>query len=139
MADHSERGDDLYTRERIGNIIGRLRGLGGMPQKTEYTYRLTTWFRTLSMRGLVSAEFLSNPENVISTFNENFPKCTTRSQYAMTFLKYLTALTDKEYKEEYPNIERAEVVALLKGIISEASKERKITEQTPRLRGSGQN
>ena len=118
--------DQLYTRERVTDILKRVSLIGGVPPSSSYTEKLSTWFRGLAGKGFTSPEFLSDGDCVRRAFTEAYPNVSTRSSYVKAFLKYLSGLTEDEYKSEYPNIERGELVNLLQSIprnpLSERSK-----------------
>lgn len=117
--------DQLYSRQRITSILGRVRKSGGLPLTEEKKYLLTSWFRTLAARGFVAEEFFRDPERAKVTFKETVPNGSTRTNYTRSFLVYLEGLSDEEYQEEYPNIPRRELVELINEMTSSAGRDRK--------------
>lgn len=103
-------------RQHVRTVLERVRLPGGVPATEAYIGKLSTWFRTLGSRGWTTAEFMKRPDEVRATFREGFPNVATRRQFIMSFLKYLSGLTDEEYASEYPNMDRQKHVELLHSV-----------------------
>jgi len=123
---------DLYDRQRIIEILGRLRKTGGMPLDEKKRERVASWFRTLVKRNLVECKDLEDGDAVKRTYKEMFPNAMTRGQYTRSFLSYIGGLTDEEYQKEYPTIERSRLVALFTEITVEAGADLRETRKTKR-------
>jgi hypothetical protein len=119
---------EIYNLQRIRSVISRVRATGGLPPPQAQINQLSTWFRTLTTRGYVAVDFLSNADRVNSKLKGDFPNAMTRSQYLRAFLRYLTGLTDSEYETEFPNLDRRELVTLLQDLSRDANKERRNAE-----------
>jgi len=117
--------EDLYSRQRVMTILGRVRRSGGIPLTEEKKSLLTSWFRTLAGRGFVSEDLLTDPERAKAKFKETVPNGSTRTNYTRSFLLYIDGLTDEEYQQEYKNIPRVELVKLINAMTSIAWQDRK--------------
>lgn len=126
--------EELHSNERVKRILGRVQLIGGLPPTKAYTDKLSTWFRALAAKGYTSADFMSDPDRVRTTFEASFLNPGTRSQYIKSFLKYLSGLTEEEYLTEYPSLERRAIVSLLHSITRRASEEIRAAKQA-RLEG----
>ena len=116
---------EKYTRERVTEVIARVKRIGGLPIPPKPLYQYQSFFRTIAKRGGTSIEFLSDKDLMRRSYREQFPNPMTRSQYVRGFLMYLTGLTDKEFSEEFPGLSREDLVRRLQAIGTEANKERR--------------
>jgi hypothetical protein len=119
--------NDKYTKERVTEVIARVKRIGGLPIPPGPLYQFQSLFRTIAKRGGTSVEFLNNRDLMRRAYREQFPNPMTRSQYIRGFLMYLTGLTDEEFSDEFPGLSREDVVHKLQAISTEANKERRTT------------
>ena len=116
---------DLYSRDRISSVMARSRSAGGIAQTAQYTRQLTSWFCMLTKKGHTVPKFLADHEVAMQTFTDSYPNPSTRGQYILSFMKYLAALSDDEFQNEFTDLKREEIVALLQNVIRGVSKQRK--------------
>lgn len=98
------------SKDRIQELVGRLRSTGGLKLKPAYAKSLTSWLNLLSKRGYLDVEFLKDREKVKATFYSAFPNPNTRSQFSRAILTYFYTLTDEEFASEYPGLTRENAV-----------------------------
>lgn len=129
--------DDRYNRERLLEILSRLRKTGGVPLDEKKRLRVASWFRTLIRRNLVECKALEDAHSVSCNYKTAFPNAMTRGQYTRAFLSYIGGLTDEEYQVEYPTIPRGQLVNMMSRITLEAGQE--LRKDKAAKRGSCQN
>lgn len=110
------------SKERIQELVGRLRGTGGLKLKPAYAKNLTSWLNTLSRRGYLHIDFLKNMETFQATFLSVFPNPSTRSQYTHAMLSYFSALSDDDFRHEYRGMSREEAVENVRQVAAQANK-----------------
>jgi hypothetical protein len=115
-------GTPCVSRERIQELVGRLRGTGGLKLKPPYAKNLTSWLNTLSKRGYLHVQFLKDREMFKDTFLSVFPNPNTRSQYTHAMLSYFSALTDDDFQQEYLDLSREEAVESVRQVAAQANK-----------------
>lgn len=125
--------DERYDRERLLEVLSRLRKTGGIPLDEKKKLRVASWFRTLARRNLVECNALVDAQSVSRSYKEAFPNPMSRGQYTRAFLAYIGGLTDEEYEQEYPTIPRGELVQTMWKITLEAGKERRDKSTQPDL------
>jgi hypothetical protein len=114
-----------YNKERVDEVLSRVLMLGGVPPTKAYNAKLSSWFRTMVKRGHASPEVLRDQDGARRTFEEAYPNPSTRATYVKSWLKYIQGLTEDEFKQEYPDLDRREAVALLQSITRAALTQRK--------------
>jgi hypothetical protein len=117
--------DELYSRERILTVLGRVRRAGGVPLEEKTMRHTACWLRGLALRGYADGALLSDGPAAMETFRESFANPTTRAQYARAIVAYIGGLTDDEFAAEYPDTTRKAIVRLMRDITAEAGKEEK--------------
>ena len=120
------------TKERIRELVGRLRGTGGMPLAQNYAKSLRTWLTTLRNRGFLAEEFLQDTARVRETLCSSFPNSSSRSQFSRTILLYFYALTDEEFSDTYPNLTRKDAVDAVKAVASKANSDVNESKKAPK-------
>jgi hypothetical protein len=110
-------------KNKIHEMAGRLKGPGGIPILESRRKRIQSWLQTLDKRGYLSSAFLSNGQEVRSTFIETFPRPATRAQFLRTILQFISAFTEEEFKNDFPNLNRGRVVEELRSIAADANRE----------------
>jgi hypothetical protein len=119
-------------KERISEVIGRLRGTGGLPLTPDYVKSLIAWLHNLSKRGYLGVDFLRDKEAVHHSFMTSFPNSNTRSQFSRAILSYFSGLTDDEFEAEYPGLTRIQAVDAVRAVAAKATKD--INESKSRKR-----
>jgi len=109
-------------KARIVELVGRLRGTGGLPLSEPYAKCLRSWLQTLSSRGWLDVNFLKNKQLVHSSFVSTLPNSGTRSNFSRAILQYFAALTDSEFESEFPGLSRQEAVDNVRLVATEANK-----------------
>ena len=117
-----------YDSEKVVEILRRVKGPGGLPLTQPHIKCLAQWYKTLASRGHTTAEFVSKPENVSTTYKEKFPNPHSRGQFARGYLAVIGGMTDDEFHEAYPNLTREGIVSTMRKIISEAYRESKVVK-----------
>jgi hypothetical protein len=116
---------EAHDRKQIKQVLSRLRKPGGIPWSDKQLEQLTSWFRTLVIRGLTKQEFFENGQEVQRTFKESFENPMTRCQYTRAILLYLTALTDAEFSQQFPDLTRTHIADTLNEITRQAGVQRR--------------
>lgn len=111
-----ESENTLHDRKRVKAVLTKARRPGGVAWSDAQTEQMTSWFRTLVMRGLTNYKLMSDGLSFKSAFEKTFPNRMTRCQYKRTYLAYLSGLTEEEFATEYPDLQRDYVVALLNDV-----------------------
>jgi hypothetical protein len=114
----------MDDKERIKQVLSRVRSAGGLTAPEKQIEGLTVWFRTLVKKGYTKVSFLSDREEAGKAFVAAYPNPMTRQQYMRAFIRYLSGLHDDEYETEFPGLDRTQLVTLLQGVTSAATKER---------------
>jgi hypothetical protein len=115
--------DDKYSKERIAELVSRLRGTGGLPLAPSLSKNLNSWLGTMARRGYLKPEFLKDKDLIASEFMKAYPKPSSRSHFAHAILQYFAALTDDEFAEEYGDLSRWEAVHNVKAVAGPANKD----------------
>lgn len=111
------------TKERIRELVGRLRGTGGLPLTPGYAKSTMSWMQMMAKRGYLNVDFLEDHERVKATLTTAFPNSSSRSQFCGVILLYFSALTDEEFAEEYPGLTRRDAVDTVRAVASRANKD----------------
>jgi hypothetical protein len=111
-------------KKRIEELVGRLRGTGGLPLKAAYSKSLISWLNLLAKRGYLHVNFLSNRDRCAVELRQSFPNSSSRSQFTHAILSYFYALRDDEFACEYPGLSRDDAVETVRAVAAAANKER---------------
>jgi len=112
----------LINKDKIDELVQRLRGTGGLPLSPSYTKSLKAWLAMIASRGWLEESFLCNKDVVVQTFKDSFPNPGTRSNFSRAVLMYFSALTDDEFAATYPKMTRREAVSIIRAVATEANK-----------------
>jgi len=115
---------NTLTKERISEVIDRLRGPGGLPPSPAYVKSLKYWLHGLNRRGFLNVAFLSNKDLVRETFLVQFPNSSTRSQFTRAILALFALLTDEEFCSEFPGLSREDAVGAVRAVAKVANLDR---------------
>jgi hypothetical protein len=115
----------LYARQRVLEVLGRVRKTGGLPLSEAQKRQFQQWFRTIAARGHTSVDFFRNADEVSYTYRKAFPNPNSRGQYIRALMMYITGLTDNEFAAEYPGFTREGIANMMRKINAEANRERK--------------
>jgi len=121
----TKREDARYSKDRILEILSRVRKGGGLALTEEKKRQVTSWFRTIARRGYVTEDFMRDGQRAKTIFKEQFPGPVTRAHYTRSFMIYLEGLSDEEFMQEYPTLSRGDLAATINTISQEAWQERK--------------
>lgn len=127
---------DKKEKERVKEILSRVRSAGGLKPPESQIDRLASWFRTLAKRGWTGVAFLKDAEGARKSFETAWENPMTRQQYMRAFMRYLSGLNDDEYEAEFPGLDRQGLVTLIQSVTGAATKERTWPARTPHRGGT---
>ena len=111
-------------KERITEVINRLRGTGGLPLAPTYVKSLTAWMCTMAKRGYLDSDFLRDKDRVRETFMKQYPNPNSRAQFSRAILAYFSGLTDDEFQKEYSRLSRKDAVEAVRSVATGANKQK---------------
>ena len=120
---HTMTDATTITKERIAEVIDRMRGPGGVPLTPSYIQSVKYRLACLLKRGFLNVEFLSDKERVPIAFLEAYPNSSSRSQFARVILVFLSLLDDTEFARDFAEVSREDVVSTIRAVAKIANKD----------------